>query len=115
MAQPSPVATLLLLAYCPALEPLRLCLASALQYPRVKRLLTALVRSSQWGCTAVTNDPNHSELPALRDLILRFGGWQQLKRSTLLKAEAWEQAASHHITSMHRIASHRIISHKLNS
>jgi len=40
-----------------------------------------------WG-TAITNEPCHSELPALRDLLLRAGGWQQLKREASLKAAA---------------------------
>jgi len=39
-----------------------------------------------WG-TAMTNEPRHSELPALRDLLLRQGGWQQLKREASLKAD----------------------------
>jgi len=39
-----------------------------------------------WG-TAITNEPRHSELPALRDLLLRAGGWQQLKRDAALKAD----------------------------
>jgi len=39
-----------------------------------------------WG-TAITSEPRHSELPALRDLLLRAGGWQQLKRDAALKAD----------------------------
>ena len=39
-----------------------------------------------WG-TAITNEPRHSELPALRDLLLRAGGWQQLKRDAAFKAD----------------------------
>jgi len=39
-----------------------------------------------WG-TAITNEPRHSELPALRDLLLSAGGWQQLKRDAALKAD----------------------------
>jgi len=39
-----------------------------------------------WG-TAITSEPRHSELPALRDLLLRAGGWQQLKREAALKAD----------------------------
>lgn len=40
-----------------------------------------------WG-TAVTNDPRHSELPALRDLVLRMGGWKELKSAAAFKADA---------------------------
>mmetsp|Transcript_53765 Transcript_53765/g.94892 ORF Transcript_53765/g.94892 Transcript_53765/m.94892 type:complete len:228 (+) Transcript_53765:57-740(+) len=40
-------------------------------------------REYLWG-TAETNHPHHSELPALRDLILREGGWQHLKREASL-------------------------------
>lgn len=43
-------------------------------------------RQYPWG-TAKTTDPRHSELPALRDLLLRANGWQQLKRSAALKAD----------------------------
>jgi len=39
-----------------------------------------------WG-TAETDNPHHSELPALRDLLLRAGGWRQLKHEAALKAD----------------------------
>jgi len=40
-----------------------------------------------WG-TCLTNEPHHSEMPALRDLLLRAGGWEHLKRDAALKADA---------------------------
>lgn len=44
------------------------------------------MRVYPWG-TVETNHPHHSELPALRDLILRFGGWKQLKTQASLMAD----------------------------
>ena len=43
-------------------------------------------REYEWG-TALTDNPRHSELPALRDLVLRMGGWQELKQSASRKAD----------------------------
>jgi len=43
-------------------------------------------RCYKWG-TANTNDPHHSELPALRDVMLRFGGWKTLKECAARKAD----------------------------
>jgi len=51
-------------------------------------------REYLWG-TAETNHPHHSELPALRDLILREGGWQHLKREASLMADAVAEARRH--------------------
>ena len=45
-------------------------------------------REYLWG-TAITNEPTHSELPALRDLLLRADGWSHLKREAALKADAY--------------------------
>ena len=45
-------------------------------------------REYLWG-TAITNEPTHSELPALRDLLLRADGWSHLKRDAALKADAY--------------------------
>ena len=44
-------------------------------------------REYLWG-TADTSNPMHSELPALRDLCLRAGGWESLKRNAAIKADA---------------------------
>jgi len=43
-------------------------------------------RRYKWG-TAQTTNPSHSELPALRDLVLRFGGWKSLKEKAARKAD----------------------------
>ena len=41
-----------------------------------------------WG-TAITNEPRHSELPALRDLLLSAGGWQSHSHAHSLIAWRW--------------------------
>jgi len=44
------------------------------------------VREYAWG-DCLTNEPIHSEMPALRDLILWAGGWEKLKQAASLKAD----------------------------
>lgn len=63
-------------------------------------------REYPWG-TARIDDPRHSELPALRDLLLRAGGWQELKEAASRKAD--EEAARRSAKSMAQRAVSQVV------
>lgn len=52
---------------------------------------TVYLRAYPWG-NALSSEPGHSDLPALRNLIMWSGQWQQLKGATRRKYEAWRAA-----------------------
>ena len=50
--------------------------------------LTVYQRKYPWG-NALSSEPAHSDLPALRNLVMWSGQWQELKLSTRAKYEVW--------------------------
>ena len=48
--------------------------------------LTVYQRKYPWG-SALSSEPAHSDLPALRNLVMWSGQWQELKLSTRAKYE----------------------------
>jgi septin family protein len=51
------------------------------------------LRKYPWG-DALSSEPSHSDLPALRNLIMWSGQWQELKQSSRVKYEQWRVSRS---------------------